>query len=75
MVYSFLNNLRQFLSRVLQYLTNTTNEKKTGLEGVPGSAEFWGWGQCLPTSAHRVALLPSQSLLGHQYVRLFVEKF
>lgn len=49
-VYSFLNNVRQFLSRVLWYLTNTTNEKKTGLEGVPAtpelaSAEQWGWGQ------------------------------
>lgn len=42
-VYLSLNNLRQFLSRVLWYLTNTANVKKTGLEGVPYSptAEKW----------------------------------
>lgn len=42
------------------------------------SAEQWDCGQgadpC-PLSAHGVALLTSQSLLGHQYVRLFGEKF
>lgn len=50
MVYSSLNNLRPFLSRVLWYLTNTTSVKKTGLEGVPyspraESEEQWGWKQ------------------------------
>lgn len=40
-VYSFLNNLRQFLSRVLRYLTNTTNEKKTELDRGPCHPQSW----------------------------------
>lgn len=64
-VYLSLNNLRQFLSRVLQYLTNTS-VKKTELEGVPYSSRTEKWRAVglktrtwsLSMSAYKMAALP-----------------
>lgn len=64
-VYSSLNNLRQFLSRVLWSLTNTS-VKKTWLEGVPYSPRAKKWravgletkSWSLFMSAHNAAALP-----------------